>query len=62
MAAKAPSKPDPLGVECPYCGASPNCWCASNPLRETRRRLPLSLPHAARVRAAERAEKGEKNG
>ena len=51
----APAKPDPLGVACPYCGASPQERCSTNPnrIRDWR----WCKPHAARLRAAEKARK-----
>ena len=49
----APAKPDPLGVWCPYCGARRGRPCIPDGLPCS----PRKKPHAARVKAAERAEK-----
>lgn len=57
----ARAKPDPLGVECPYCSAVALAEC----FRYDRRsgdRWGHRAPHAARVRRAESAEKREKRG
>ena len=57
----ARAKPDPLGVECPYCSAVALTEC----FRYDRRsggRWGYRAPHAARVRRAESAEQREKRG
>lgn len=53
----APAKPDPLGVECIYCGALKGKRCLVNPGAH-RHLLQYREPHAARVRAA-RLRQGE---
>ena len=54
---------EPLSVKCPVCGANPRGRCMSNP-GAYRHLLKYRLPHAARVRAAEKAreEKEENRG
>ena len=55
MAAEAHPKPDPLSVWCTYCGARRGRPCIPDGLPCS----PRKKPHAARVRAAEREERGE---
>ena len=55
----APAKPDPLGVECPYCSAVALVEC----FRYNRRsgdRWGYRKPHAARVRRAEKEARDER--
>lgn len=49
---------DVLAVECPYCGSSPQERCSTNPnrIRDWR----WCKPHAARLRAAEKAREEKK--
>lgn len=54
----APTKPDPLSVWCPYCGARRGRPCIPDGLPCS----PRKKPHAARVRAAEREERGKEKG
>lgn len=49
----AQAKPDPLGVECIYCGALKGKRCLVNPGAH-RHLLQYRNPHAARVRLAEK--------
>lgn len=57
------TRPDPLGVECDYCGAKRRRPCLVNP-GAYRHLLKQREPHAARLRAAEQArrEKEENRG
>ena len=48
---------EPLSVECPKCGSSIGERCSTHPNRI--RYWQWTRPHAARIRAAERAERKE---
>ena len=52
---------DPLKVKCPYCG-SPRGWKCVALSGWMSRWTKRSKPHAARVRAAEREERGKEKG
>lgn len=50
---------EPMGIRCDKCKAPPGQRCLSHTTRDGVRRLKLQRPHAARVRAAEREERGK---
>jgi hypothetical protein len=58
--------PDPLAVECPTCDMWPGRKCSPKEVYDKligmRRHSMAPLPHAARVRAAEKKEKEENRG